>query len=320
MAGCTGGAITRGGFGITVGIEHAGAPCGTAGEPCRIAELGTDVLPATTDFMLGQAGCDLVLAVRTAPGPTPGGGDPGVDRSVGLLTCTVAGTFCFNDTALRNYTITATVDGTDGARVVSCLDGPCFTVAQIPGVNPPGVALPWNPADSLVFGDAPGPGGRTLTTARIWSAVVVLPNSVGQIQPVPASAAPGISRCGEVAEDVTDDQRARTIAVLGILHALGAGPSAMGYDACAQALDTMQAAAPDWQDPLAGMLAGAVGWSGAAVPHTRDQSVKHPASEVGFIVMLSIGCAAGVALAVGGLVALWYYCGRKPGRRSRYSR
>lgn len=307
LSGCIGGAISRGGFGAYVEFEHAGTACGSIAAPCRIVSVSTDVLAATTDLTIGQAECALIFDVRTGPPPA----DDSDDRRAGLVHYSFPGVFCF-DGAPLNFSVVATASHADGIRGVMCqpLDT-CTTLFSSAGAVPSS-ALPWNPSDSVAFGDAVGTGGRSSAAVlRVLTAMLVFPDgSGGSVLPVPA-AIPGAAACTAPAADQTDEERIRTSVVNDLLRRLGADALSSGIDACNGAMAAITAGASGWKEPLLASLASAEAWAADALPKTAQDALRFHAAENGFIIAAAVGFGALVTLTVGALaIACSYANGR----------
>ena len=301
VAGCTAPAVrtavATGAFGVRVTFVASGDACGTPELPCRFASVGTDAIAPTTDFVLGQAGCDLVVHVRTAPPPSPADSV----RDTGLLRFTAAGALCGPAAANWTLEITAVVSVGGGIAVDVCRtsDGNC--TRAIDNATAVGPALPWNPESVAEFG--------SFAPDRAWPAAAELgggfvewltPNSTGALPPPAGNLTAGNSSCIDTAGDADEAGRANAaalIAVLGALAAAGAPPPADGLGACAQlALDAHAAVPVNWSLPLRAVLAAAESWAAGAIPRSAADAERRTAEESGAVILIAFGCAAGIAL------------------------
>ncbi|MCK9357908.1 MAG: hypothetical protein M0R22_12300, partial [Dehalococcoidia bacterium] len=114
---CIAAAAARCGIGVRISFVTTGQSCGTDDIPCRIASVGTDVVPSATDLMVGQAGCALVTDVRVDRRPVDG--DSG--RRDGLTRFALAGVLCNPG----NNSVSVAVSCVTGITVVLCNASTC---------------------------------------------------------------------------------------------------------------------------------------------------------------------------------------------------
>jgi hypothetical protein len=247
--------------------------------------------------VLGQAGCDLVVHVRTAPPPNPAASD----RWAGLQLLAAAGALCGPAVANRTLEITAVVGVECGVAVDVCrtLDGNC-THAIVNATVIVG-ALPWGSESVVEFGSF-APDRAWPASAELGDGFVELltPTASGVVPPPQENVTAGNSACIDTAGDADEIGRANAaalIAVLGALAASGTPPAADGLGACAQlALDAHAAAPVNWSLPLRVVLAAAESWAVGAIPRSAADAERRTAEESGAVILIAFGCAAGVAL------------------------
>jgi hypothetical protein len=296
-------------LGVIVAFEHSGEPCGSAASPCRIASVSTDVLPSTTDLTIGQAECALVFDARVGPSPA----SDSDDRRAGLPRYTVPVALCFAGTRV-NFTASASVDLVNGALGMLCQQGTvCSTQYTLTteAIQAVGGGLPWNPADSVAFGDAVS-GGRPLSVARIVTAAIVFPDASGSVLP-PPSAPYGPATCMAPAADITPAERALTLEAIAALQDLGA-TGTDGIAACNGAMASIAARAPvGWEADLLESLSAAETWAAGAIPHSAQDALRYQPAESGYLIASAVGFGTLVALCIGALAAACHFAfqGRK---------
>ncbi|MFA5039846.1 MAG: hypothetical protein WC732_09245 [Candidatus Omnitrophota bacterium] len=287
-------AAARGGYGVWIEFSHTGAECGTPAKPCRIASFGTDVTAAATAFMVGQAGCTLVVDVRNGTAPTPGLADrwQGLTRALQVdnALCSAGG-----------HTLSVIVDSHAGivtSTLCSTVNGTCATVNASLAFN--GTALPW-------LTDMPPTFGSTAAD-RVWSpgtfdrVALVYPDAAGNISSFSGNASAGAAECLDTGGPSTADEltavdvmRAAFERFLGLGNATD---NATMLSLCTAATHAMHALATGWVPVLEASLAGARAWAAITVPNTDADVYRYSREESAYFALAIVAIFIGAAIAM----------------------